>query len=71
MNKKQALQNGYMSTGESGTDWDEMLVKVEAARNGEHHARLITERVCPLLKRAPAHCRGSFYLNRRERRLCF
>lgn len=45
MNMKQALQYGYKSTGESGTDWDEMLVKVKAARNGEQHARLITEKV--------------------------
>lgn len=66
MNKKQALQNGYTSTGESGTDWDEMLVKVKAARNEEHHARLITERMS-LTEGAPQTASFTVYTKTKKR----
>ena len=66
MNKKQALQNGYTSTGDSGTDWDEMIVKVKAARNREHHARLIREKVS-LTEGAPKTLRFTVYTKTKKR----
>lgn len=47
MNKKQALNHGYTFTGQKGTDRAQMLAQVRAARDHEHHARLVTERVSP------------------------
>lgn len=43
MNKKQALQNGYTLTGDSGTDWGDILAKGKIARNKEFHSRIVTE----------------------------